>query len=253
MRVEVLGCSGGVGPGLRTTALRLGGATLIDAGTGVGDLPLADMRALRDVFLTHAHLDHVVGLAFLADNIHDRAVTPLRVHAPAATLAALREHLFNWTLWPDFTELPSAEQPALQLIPLEAAVTVDEVRISPLPVLHTVPATGYVLEGPRATLAFSGDTWSHAPMWAALAALPCLDHLVIEVAFGDAEARLGEMSRHYTPSLLAADLARLGGRRPKLWLSHHKPGSEAEIEAQCREQLSGWDYSHLRRGDIIEL
>lgn len=253
MRIEVLGCSGGVGPGLRTTTLRLGETALLDAGTGVGDLSLAAMTALRDVFLTHAHLDHVAGLAFLADNLHDRIAQPLRVHAPAETLAALREHLFNWTLWPDFTQLPSVEQPTLQWRPLGEPVQVGAARITPLPVLHTVPATGYVVEGPAATLAFSGDTWSHAPMWEALAALPRLDHLVVEVAFGDEAAGLGELSRHYTPSLLASDLAQLGARRPKLWLSHHKPGSEAEIERQCRALLDGWDYSHLRRGDIIEI
>ncbi|MEE8345525.1 MAG: hypothetical protein V3R35_09305 [Woeseiaceae bacterium] len=31
---------------------------LLDAGTGIGDLALKDLRTIRHVFLTHAHLAH---------------------------------------------------------------------------------------------------------------------------------------------------------------------------------------------------
>ena len=37
MKLRVLGCSGGIGPGLRTTALMIDNDVLIDCGSGVGD------------------------------------------------------------------------------------------------------------------------------------------------------------------------------------------------------------------------
>jgi Cft2 family RNA processing exonuclease len=252
MRIEVLGCSGGVGPGLRTTTLRLGETALLDAGTGVGDLTLPDMKALRDVFLSHSHLDHVAGLAFLADNIHDTADQPLRVHALPQTLQALREHLFNWQIWPDFTCLPSVERPALSFHPLEREIRIDDAWVSPVPAFHTVPATGYCIRTEGRRLVFTGDTYAHPPLWAALNEMPTLDHLIIEVAFGDEDAPLGCVSRHFTPALLGRELRQLH-HSPRVWLTHHKPGREADIERECRQALADWDYSHLHRGDIIDL
>ena len=81
MRIRVLGCSGGIGPDLRTTSLLVGDDTLIDAGTGVGDMSLHEMQKIRRVFLTHSHLDHVCGLAFLADNLFDMVETGVDVYA----------------------------------------------------------------------------------------------------------------------------------------------------------------------------
>lgn len=93
MRIKVLGCSGGVGPGLRTTSLLVNEELLIDAGTGVGDLSIAQQRRIRNVFLTHCHLDHVCGLAFMADNLFDLIDQPIEVHAPVDTLRAVREQI----------------------------------------------------------------------------------------------------------------------------------------------------------------
>src|SRR5205085_8090338 len=86
MRIKVLGCSGGVGPGLRTTSLLIDDEILIDAGTGVGELSLAQMRRIGNIFLTHSHLDHVCGLAFMADNLFDLIDRPVQVHATPETL-----------------------------------------------------------------------------------------------------------------------------------------------------------------------
>src|SRR5689334_7906848 len=113
MRIKVLGCSGGVGPGLRTTSLLVDDELLLDAGTGVGDLSLKQMARVRDVFLTHAHLDHVCGLAFMADNLFDLIHRPVKVHATVETLEILRTHLFNWKLWPDFSKLPDEVNPLM--------------------------------------------------------------------------------------------------------------------------------------------
>lgn len=254
MRITVLGCSGGVGPGLRTTCLLLDGHTLIDAGTGLCDLDLDRMRKIGDVYLTHSHLDHVCGLAFMADNLMDLVDAPIRVHASAETLAALRTHLFNWTLWPDFSRLPSAESPLLQWVELAPGQPrpLAGGSVQAFPVVHTVPGVGYAVTGRDGVFAFSGDTTACAELWQGLNALPRLDHLMIEVAFDDDEVEVAERSRHLTPARLAQGLRQLR-HRPRLHLSHHKPGSEAGIEGQCRAVLAGWDYRHLRRGDTIDV
>jgi ribonuclease BN (tRNA processing enzyme) len=254
MRIKVLGCSGGVGPGLRTTSLLVNDELLIDAGTGVCDLSLAQMRRIGDVFITHSHLDHVCGLAFMADNLFDLIDRPMRIHATAETLTTLREHLFNWKLWPDFSKLPDEKNPLItwhEVVP-GAPDKVDGYTLTAFRVLHTVPGVGYALQGGEGTFAFSGDTYATDDLWSALNALPRLDKLMIEVAFADDDEELARVSRHFTPRLLGAELQKLK-HKPKLYLTHHKPGEEADIEKQTRVALAGRDYHHLRRGDVISL
>jgi ribonuclease BN (tRNA processing enzyme) len=252
MQLNVLGCSGGVGPGLRTTSLLVDEEILIDAGSGVGDLSLEQMRRIGHIFLTHSHLDHVCGLAFMADNLFDLVERPIQVHATAETLDALRQHIFNWVIWPDFSELPDKHNPLIVFHEIAHGQTVDlgGRRISAFPVLHTVPAVGYAVQTDTGVFAFSGDTTAYPPLWQYLNGLPRLDKLMIEIAFPDEQAALGQASRHFTPALLGRELANLR-HRPELLLTHHKPGQEAIIESQCRTALQGWRYRHLKRGDIV--
>lgn len=252
MRIKVLGCSGGVGPGLRTTGLLVDDEILIDAGTGVGDLSLAQMGRITDVLLTHSHLDHVCGLAFMADNLFGLIERPLNIHATIETVTALQDHLFNWKLWPDFTKLPDAEHPLMRFHILPPAVTrtLGGLKVTPFEVLHTVPAVGYLIDSGEGVFAFSGDTYADDRLWNFLNQQPRLDRLMIEIAFPDEDAELGQIAKHFTPALLGRELGKMR-HRPKLFLTHHKPGTERAIEQQCLTALAGWDYSHLKRGDII--
>jgi len=255
MRIKILGCSGGVGPGLRTTSLLVDDELLIDAGTGVGDLTLSQMRRIQHVVLTHSHLDHVCGLAFMADNLFDLIEQPITVHAAEATLQAIQAHVFNWTIWPDFSQLPTPENPLLrwQTLPTGQKLDVGGGRsVHSFEVLHTVPAVGLAVESKAGLFAFSGDTYATDKLWSALNALPRLDMLMIEIAFPDEEEKLAEVSRHFTPSLLARELGKLK-HRPQLLLTHHKPGTEGLIHRQCAEVLAGWDYHHLEAGEIFTL
>jgi glyoxylase-like metal-dependent hydrolase (beta-lactamase superfamily II) len=145
--IRVLGCSGSIAAGSRTTSFLLDSDVLIDAGTGVGDLTLDELAAIDHIFVSHSHLDHVLSIGLLADSVARRRVDrpPIRVHALPATLDALRQHIFNGIIWPDFTRLPSAEQPMLAFEPFSVGdvLTLADRRIEVLPARHTVPAVGF--------------------------------------------------------------------------------------------------------------
>ncbi len=255
MRIKILGCSGGVGPGLRTTSLLIDDELLIDAGTGVGDLELSQMCRIKHVVLTHSHLDHVCGLAFMADNLFDLIDQPIVVHAAAATLEAVQEHIFNWKIWPDFSKLPSPEQPLIrwQTLPCNQPLNLGtDLSVQSFEVLHTVPAVGLAVQCKTGTFAYSGDTYATDQLWNALNALTRLDLLMIEVAFPNEKDTLAAVSKHFTPALLGRELSKLR-HRPQLLLTHHKPGTESMIQRQCQDALVGWNYHHLEAGEIFML
>ncbi len=111
MRIRVLGCSGGIGGSLRTTAFLVDDDILVDAGTGVGDLPLESLAKIDHIFVSHSHLDHVASIPFLVDTVCWMRGSPIVVYGIKDTLDILRAHLFNWKVWPDFTQIPDGDNP----------------------------------------------------------------------------------------------------------------------------------------------
>ena len=197
MRLEVLGCDGGIGKGLRTTAFLVDDDVLIDAGSGVGELAEAALHRIEHVFLTHAHLDHIAFLPLLIDSTMERRARPVVVHATEETLRALREHVFNWKIWPDFTRIPSAEKPALRYVAVDLGGTAElgKRRFTPLPAQHTVPTVGYRLDSGQASLVFTGDTARCDAFWDVVNRIEKLKYLIIETAFGDADYSRAKTSR----------------------------------------------------------
>ena len=255
MEIRVLGCSGGIGGnGRRTTSFLVGDEVLIDAGSGVADLSLDELASIRHIFLTHSHMDHIHMLPLLIDSVFDRLEQPVVVHGLPHTLKALRDHIFNWVVWPDFTNLPSEDFPVMVLQEMEPGehITVGDSHFSMIPVNHIVPTVAYVVEYPGGAFAFSGDTTTNDTLWDGLNKLDRLDHLIVESAFSNGEMALCEMSKHYCPQLLAADLQKLR-HDPQIYFSHAKPGEEEMIYQECRQLLPERTLHHLTGGEHLAL
>ena len=233
MKVRVLGCSGAIAQGCRTTSFLINHNILIDAGTGVGDLTLEEMRCIDHVFLTHSHLDHVAALPLMLDAVSSLRNHPVQVHALPATIAALQAHVFNNTIWPDFSVIPSVEHPFLVFKPLSEGdvLMLEGKRIEVLPAVHTVPAVAYAIaqvsEQPIHWV-FSGDTGHNPAFWQRINAMQ-VGMLVIETAFSERESALAERSLHLCPSTLARqlDLMAPDADYPVL-ITHTKP-AETEL------------------------
>jgi ribonuclease BN (tRNA processing enzyme) len=254
MKLRILGCSGGIGGDLRTTSMLLDDDVLIDAGTGVGDLSIEELSRIDHVFLTHSHLDHVTSIPFMVDSVGWMRDTPITVHAIEPTLEILRQHLFNWKLWPDFTQIPDAQKPFLRYEAVALGKTVDLKgrKLTPLPANHVVPAIGYRLDSGRASLVFTGDTTVHDALWNEVNKIENLRYLLIETAFCNRERELAIASKHLCPSMLAEELAKLK-RKADVYITHLKPG-EAELTMQEIMECAG-DFRPrmLENNQIFEL
>ncbi|MFO1249942.1 MAG: 3',5'-cyclic-nucleotide phosphodiesterase [Inhella sp.] len=246
MSLRVLGCSGAIAAGCKTTSFLLDERVLIDAGTGVGDLPLDQLARIDQVLLSHSHLDHVLSIPLLADAVLRRRraaqAGPIRIHGLRETLEALQTHLFNGVIWPDFTRLPSPEQPVLSFHPLEVGQRLELVGgrlVEVLPAAHTVPACGYAIRAlaEERWSIYTGDTGPNPALWERLRELP-VRQLIIEAAFGDEELDLARVSRHHCPSTLVPELRQLHTLRAgaEVWITHIKPGETQAVMAQLAAQ-----------------
>ena len=267
MKVRVLGCSGAIAQGCKTTAFLVDQDMLIDAGTGVGDLSREEMLRIEDLFLTHSHLDHIACLPLMVDTIASARVgRPLRVHALPHTLHALGQHVFNDVIWPDFTRLPTVSTPLLTFHALETG-TLRQCKgrtIEALPAVHSVPAVGYAVRGPAAQApwwVFSGDTERNPAFWQRINQLD-VHSLVIETAFSSRESELARLSCHLSPEALVEQLALIApGRQYPIYITHTKP---SETDTIMREVMhlghqrspAGRpppDVRLLTAGDVFEL
>lgn len=240
MRLRVLGCSGGIGGRhLRTTSFLLDSDILVDAGTGVGDLSLAELSLIDHVFVTHSHLDHVTSIPFLVDTVGGMRLRPLTVYSTRGTIEILKNHLFNWSVWPDFSEIPDAESPFMRYEEIEIGrtLTITGREITPLPAHHTVPAVGYHLDSGKASLVYTGDTGPNNALWKIVNQINNLKYLIIETAFSNKERQLADMSRHLCPETLMEELAKLE-RSAEVYVTHLKPG-EIELTMQEIEECAG--------------
>jgi ribonuclease BN (tRNA processing enzyme) len=252
VRLRVLGCSGGIGGRhLRTTSFLVDSDILIDAGTGVGDLSMAELSLIDHIFITHSHLDHVASIPFLVDTIGGMRAKPVAVYATPPTVEILRNHLFNWAIWPDFTEIPSAEAPFMRYEHIEVGRTLNigGRAITPLPAKHTVPAVGYHLDSGAGSLVFTGDTAPNDALWRIVNRIRNLKILIIETAFSNKERQLAEISRHLCPSTLAEELAKLE-RSAEVYITHLKPG-EIEPTMQEIEECAGSFRPRMLQNNLV--
>jgi ribonuclease BN (tRNA processing enzyme) len=261
MQIRVLGCSGSIAAGNRTTSFLLDDDILVDAGTGVGDLTLDELARIDQIFLSHSHLDHVLAVGLLADSVVRRRVAqgraPIDVHALPATLQALRTHVFNGVIWPDFSRLPDAHNPVLRFVPITVGQVLEfgSRQIEVLPAHHTVPAVGFAVRrsapAPQPAWVFSGDTGPNPALWERLAQMRVAT-LVIETAFGDEDIELARISRHLSPALLGKELAQLD-QPADIFITHIKPGELDAVMAEIGRLNTPHRIRQLAAGQLMHV
>ena len=239
MKIRVLGCSGAIAKDCRTTSFLVDDDLLVDAGTGVGDLTLSEMAAINDVLITHSHLDHIANLPLMIDSVASFRKQALRVHALPETIAALKQYIFNSHIWPDFTQIPSAENPFLSFHPLQtgARLKISNKMVEALPAVHTVPAVGYAITAGAGCWVFSGDTERNPAFWKRINQMN-VAMLIIETAFSNREKQLAHKSLHLSPNVLAEELDQIDKTKHfPIYITHTKP---AETE-QIMEEIQRFD------------
>lgn len=250
MKIKVLGCYGGQLLGFHLTSFLVNDSILLDAGSPTEALTLEQQHGIQHIFISHTHLDHIKDIAFLADNRSlkrfggERNNRTITIHSLQENLDALQEHFLNNLIWPDFTAIPTKDDPILRLSPIqpEQPVVAGELRITPIKVNHPVPCTAFLLEEDGKQFIYSADTGMTERLWEIANVQPDLCGLIIDCSFPNAYQHLADISGHLTPRSMADELKKLDrfGEIP-IYLYHMKPETlgtmTAEIEAENIPQL----------------
>ena len=242
MEVRVLGCSGSRVPGQLTSCLLLDGQVLIDAGGVTAKLSVDEQAAIDHVLISHAHLDHVYDLAFLADNVMAERTSPLKIWAPQQVLGVLRENLFNDQLWPDLTRLELHGFPVVELCALsdQGATRVGDYDITWARTNHTVFAAGYLVASDSTAILYTGDTSTTDELWTLTVGKEKLAAVFVETSFPDRLEELAVKTGHLSPALLEKELAKLDKPEVPVKIFHMKPQYLDEISAELVSCQARW-------------
>ncbi len=196
-----------------------------DAGSLAMSVSDEQRASIRDIVLTHAHLDHIAGLPLFIDDNFATLTEPVRIHAAAEVIEVLERDVFNWSVYPRFSELKNEFGKVLEYIPFVSGkdFEVCNLTISSVEVNHKVPSSGFIISDDSATVAMSGDTAEMDSFWDALAKTPNLSALLIECAFPDELGDLADQSHHLTPRRLAKELEKFNNLRCPIYAINLKP------------------------------
>jgi len=235
------------------TSFLINGELALDAGSITQALPLEAQRRIRRIVLTHSHLDHTASIPFLVENIFGEQREALEILVTPQVLHTVKLHLFNNDIWPDFTRIPNDLLPALRLVQVEprAPFSANSLQLTPVPVRHTVPTHGYLVEDEGGAVLFTSDTGPTHEVWEVANRTTRLRAIIVEVSFPSRMQSVADVSLHLTPTTLAGELAKLK-RDVAVYLYHLKPAYVDEL----REELAATHFPHpveeLRQGDIYK-
>ena len=237
----------------RLTCFLIDDCVAVDAGSIAIALNNEQRAKVRDIIVTHPHMDHVASLPIFIDDLYPSLEQPVRIYATPEVISLLERDVFNWNVYPRFSDLKNDYGPVMEYVPIPVGqpFSVRHLNVVAVPVNHIVPTVGLVVSDGRKSVAFSSDTAETEEFWKLLNEMKKLDALLIEASFPDQMAKLAHVSRHFTPASLGRDLKKLNHNGMDIMAVHLKPTYRDEIIAQL-DALNIPKLSVMEPGRIYE-
>lgn len=254
MRMKVLGCYGTEFLQFRSCGFLVDGSVMLDAGAIVSFLELEEQREIREIFVTHCHLDHIKDIFFLANNLFEEAGQGLKIYSTGGILQSLKQHFVNGIICPDFTSIPQQDGYLLEFealsegefYPLPNGISVRAERVD-----HNIEAVGYIIRCDHGHIVYTGDTGPTDHIWNICNTLDNLLAVFIECSFPNKLQELATLCGHLTPQTMARELEKLKNKNYPIFVFHMKPQYLTTIEKEINA-LGDEKISILTQGDEIE-
>jgi len=237
MRLKVLGAYGTTDATHNLTGYLIDDRIAVDCGTMSSKLTLAQQARIETVFITHAHADHTRDLPHLVLNRFHQEAKPLTIVAHEEVMDELLRYYFNGRVWPDFKDIiaPSMKEAAVRykaLMPGRKTV-IDGIGYTAIPVDHTVPAAGVVIQIDNQAVVFTGDTGPTHDIWRRCNRQSNIVAMVTEASFPNDYHDIATDSGHLTPDTFDSELKKIKVDAP-VYASHRKLPYERKIESEIR-------------------
>jgi cAMP phosphodiesterase len=228
----------------RLTCYLIDGCVTVDAGSIAIALTAEQRLSVHDIIVTHVHMDHIASLPIFIDDLYPTLEKPMRVHATAEVIERLERDVFNWNVYPRFSELKNQYGPVMEYveIPTSGAFKVAHLTVTAVPVNHIVPTVGVIVSDGNKTVAFSSDTAETDQFWTTINEMAHVDAILIEASFPNSMAKLAQVSRHFTPASLGQELRKLRHNGTDILAVHLKPAYRDTII----QELHALDIPKLR-------
>jgi ribonuclease BN (tRNA processing enzyme) len=246
--IKILGSYGAKSVGEGTTCIQVTEKILIDAGNIIN--PLGDeAKKIEYVFLTHSHIDHILDLPFLIDLYYADQEHTLQIFALQETIDILKKHIFNFDIYPDFSQINLQNSPNKALnfnvVNFGESYSIDGVTLMPVETNHTVKSCGYIITKEGKSILFSSDTYINDNIWDILNKNKNISTLITEVSFPSYMDELAKISKHYTPKILSQELKKLKRNDLSIYLMHLKPNYIDEMLDEIKH------YGLLKNGGAV--
>jgi ribonuclease BN (tRNA processing enzyme) len=231
-------------PEQRLTCFLIDDRVTVDAGSIALALTDEQRESVRDIIVTHPHMDHIASLPIFIDDLFGTLKEPVRVYATEEVIDALERDIFNWTVYPRFSDLKNDFGPVMKYMPFKHGeeFEVAHLKVTAVPVNHIVPTVGMVVSDSKTIVAFSSDTYKTEEFWQLVNRTPRVDALMIEASFPNDMGQLAEVSRHFTPETLAEELHKLKHNGLDILTVHLKPAYRDKLV----EELNALQIPRLR-------
>jgi ribonuclease BN (tRNA processing enzyme) len=228
---STIDAEGRASPEQRLSCFVVDGRVAIDAGSIAIGLTESERGTVRDVILTHPHMDHIATLPIFVDDLFGSLEEPVRVHATEEVCEMIARDVFNGTVYPPFQDFNNGRTRVMEFVPFRVCeeFNVAHLKVKAVPVNHIVPTVGLVITDGATTVAFSGDTAATDDFWRLINDEPRLDALFIESSFPNALSKLAEVSGHLTPAALGEELRKLEHKDLDILAMHLKPSFRLQL------------------------
>ena len=255
LKLKVLGFSGGGEKNKGLTSFLINDNILLDAGNVVASLYVDEQSKIDHIFVSHSHLDHIKDIPLLCDNFVDIPGKNVKVYGLKETIEALRNNLFNNIIFPDFTVIPSLNDPVVKYceISLGEKVKIGNISVTPIKVNHTIPNVAYIVEENGNKFVFISDTYITDEIFEIINRTENIKFVIIETSFPNNMGELAEISRHLTPELMLEQINKIKDNNIQIYIYHLKPKFYKKITEEIRALDTDKNIQILKEGLVIEI
>ncbi len=255
--VKVLGSSGTKTKTAGTTSFQISKSIIVDAGNVINILG-EQAQFINHVFLTHSHSDHIIDLPFLIESFFEIRTEPLIVYASKETICALKEHTFNNSIWPDFSNINLLASDKKSLIFEEIkeneTIYIENYSIKAINAEHMEGSFGFVIsKEDKEAYVISGDTYLNDALIEEINSNPKIRLLLIECSFPNRLEQLAYTSKHLTPNLLLSMLGKIKNKKLQVFVYHIKHLYLEKIQEEIKELNILNNGKILEDGDVIHI